>query len=215
MKKYLLLLFILITSISCAKALEIKELGFKSKDLKDIQISTRDNTSSLYFMQQNDLFGYYEDDKMFLYIRAITNPGIVDYNASDDLIDEVFSLLSKVNTSTYSYITHDDYKWIRFDFKDSKDRPMLEYFLCWKDVYITITYGQKSGDLSAETKNTIDEFVQSIDLTGKGKVPKSNFYKEGIEYYEEKNIKKNNYIIEIIMCVLAIGATWFITRKKI
>ena len=214
MKKYLLLLICLF-SFTFANALEIKDLGFKADDIKGMKIETRGNSDNDYFMKENDIFAYAETEDYLFYIRAVANPGIVDYKINDDLIDEVFNLISKVNTKEYSYIPHGDYKWIRFDYVDSGSRPIIEYFLSWKDVFITVTYIGKYESLTAEEKNKIDLFVSSINLSGKGVVPVSNVYRAGIDYFDEKQEeKKNSYTLEIILCILAIGITFVITRKK-
>ena len=213
MKKYLLLLLVLL-SFNTAKALKIEELGFKSDDIKGIEITTRNNSDNIYFMKENDMFGYSEGDNYYFYIRAIKNPGIKDYSADEDLIDEVFGLLSKVNSKTYSYIPHGDYKWIRFDYLDKDNKPILEYFLSWKDVFITITYISKGEEIDQDTKDKIDAFVKSISLNGKGNVPVSNVYKNGIDYFVEKNATKKSYLIEILICLTAIGITIYLTRKK-
>ena len=215
MKKYILLILLAFIGIT-ANALEIKDLGFKSKDIKDFTIYTRNNYKDKNFMKENDIFAIGESDGYTLYVRAIANPGIVNYEAKADLVDEVFGLIDKVNTTKYSYVIHKDYKWIRFDYVDKNNTPILEYFISWKDIFITITLVGNGSEISYDTKNTVDKFVESIELNGKGKVPVSNIYKAGIDYFQDnkKEEESSSYVVLILMCLCAIGITWFVTGKK-
>jgi hypothetical protein len=215
MKKYLLLILVALIAFN-VKALEIKDLGFKSKDIKDFTFYTRKNYKDTNFMIENDIFAIGESEGHILYIRAITNPGIVNYEAKADLVDEVFGLIDKVNTTKYAYVIHKDYKWIRFDYVDKNNTPILEYFISWKDIFITITLVGEGSEIPYDTKNEVDKFVESIELNGKGKVPVSNIYKAGIDYFQDnkKEEEKSSYIVLVLMCLCAIGITWFATGKK-
>ena len=128
-------------------------------------------------------------------------------------MDDVFGLIDRVNTNQYSFVTVKDYKWIRFQYK-TKDTniPLIEYYLAWKDLFITITVESKNADFKSGESDKINEFVRSIALDGKGKAEVSHVYLDGIDT-KPKNTKLP-LIIEVIICVIAIGVTYYITRKK-
>ena len=84
--------------------------------------------------------------------------------------------------------------------------------MAWKDLFITITVESKNADFKSGESDKINEFVRSIALDGKGKAEVSHVYLDGIDT-KPKNTKLP-LIIEVIICAIAIGVTYYITRKK-
>ena len=214
MKKYLIILLVVICLPFSVNALEIGRLGFKSDDIKDLTIETRDTSKNSYYNYVNNIYATGENDRYIFYLRAVENPIEVDYEVDKDIIDEVFGLLSLVNTNEYSYINSDQYKWIRFKYKTKQDNiPLIEYFLSWKDIFFTITFQGKDSEISSDDEQAMDLFVKSIKIDGKGKVEVSHVYEDGIDTKPTDNY--TFIIIESIICVFAIVIAYYCTRKKI
>lgn len=213
MKKVLfLLLFILLIPFT-ASALEINSLGLKAKDIDGINIYTRAELTDSYTYYVNNIYAQGENDNYKVYIRSIKNPIEYDYIPSADLTDDVFGLISNVNTNEYSYLTTDSYKWIRFIYKTKESNiQLLEYYLSYKDIFITVTFECKNTEFSFDEKNKMDEFVKSIQLTGEGQAEVSHIYLEGID--TKPFTIKYFLLIEIVVCVVAILITYLVTRKK-
>ena len=213
MKKILItLLFILIIPFT-VNAFEINSLGLKGKELDNATIYTREDMNDSYLYYLNNLYAQAENDNYKMYIRAIDNPIKKDYTPNADLTDDVFGLIENVNTNEYSFVETKDYKWIRFIYKTKDSNiPLTEYYLSYKDIFVTITFQSKNNDFSINEKREMEDFIKSITLTGKGKAEVSHIYLDGIDT-KPKTIK-NFLLFEIIGCVIAVGITYFVTRKN-
>ena len=211
MKKVIILLLALFITFGNAKALEIKSLGLKAKDSTEFTFKTRDEYENKYYMQAHDIYGIFENDDYKAYIRAIKNPGYKDYATDTDLTDDMFALLRNTNQNEYSYIKGKEFKWISMNYKQN-DINLVEYYLSWKNLFITITFQSKKGDFSNEKVALFNTFVRDVQLDGKGEVEPTHVLLSGIDKYKEP--EKKNYLPLIIGCLVAIGLTYYITRKK-
>ena len=213
MKKILyVLLFVLLIPFTI-NAFQIDSLGLKGNDINNLTIETRNEMKDSYTYYINNMYAQGENDDYKMYIRAIQNPLDHNFEPNVDLMDDVFGLIENVNTNEYSFITNKNYKWIRLLYKTKNENiPLLEYYLSYKNIFITITFQSKKSDFTIEEKTIMDEFVNSISLTGEGKVEVSHIYPDGIDT-KPKTIK-HFLIIEIIICVIAIVITYYVFRKK-
>jgi hypothetical protein len=216
MKKFLFLLITLIVIPFNISALTIDNLGL-SIDLPDgYKVSTRNNKEESYDFYSNNVYLKMEDYLgSDMYIRVVENPGIADYTAKKDLIDEVHGLIKVVNTNEYEYIDTKDYRFIKFEYQTKeKDKELVEYYLAWKDLFITITFQSKDSTLTKAMKETTDDIVKSIILTGNGKVEGIHVDVKKIDYLDLKKVNITLYVVEIVVCALIIFGVYKYTRRS-
>ena len=209
MKKYLLLIVALFVTFTSANALEIKSLGFKSSNIENMELITREDEDKLYYMYSHDIYAYGENDTYKFYIRAIANPGDLSFETNKDITNTVFSLLANKDTNEYSYISGKEYKWVKVKY-NQENFNVLEYYIAWKDIFITVTVQLKEGDFNSDQQYYFDNFVHGIKLDGKGKAEVSHVLLSGIDKFQEQ--KKKNYIRMIVLCLMLIGVTYWYTR---
>ncbi len=215
---FLILVLILFSSNIYAKDYHIDNLGLDI-DIDYNNVITRDNylDSDLSVTNYNNKYSYYQymnDNYVYLetynnninfMIRAIENPGIEDFTLERDVTDDVVSLSKKVNESTYSLLELDEFKLIRFVYKDNTNNIYFdEYFLSWKDVFYTFTF-KSNNEFSSTDITNCDNIMKTLKLTGNGKVIKSNIYKDGIDNKSDDYNTLNTCIsISIILIIIAL-----------
>ena len=209
MKKILILIIALFGFIGSANALEIKSLGFKSADIEGLELTTRDNKEKSYYMYAHDIYAYGENDDYKFYIRSVQNPSDTSFEIKKDITDVIFELLSGKDTNEYSYISTKDYKWVKVRYTQ-EGYNIVEYYIAWKDIFITITVQSLNGALPKDKEYEFDTYVHGIKLSGEGKVEVSHVYLAGIDKFKEP--EKKNYVLLVILCLALIGITYWYTR---
>ena len=214
MKKFLLTLIGIFLFIPCAKALEINQLGLTIDIPEGYNALTRDNTNkeNLSFMYKNNLYLETQDsNNQYIYIRAIENPKIQDFSIKNNIMNDVIGLANNINTNDYEYIESDPYKWVRFKYNDKNtDKEVIEYYLAWKKLFLTVTIQAKDKKIDADFKGKTDSIIKSIKLTGEGEAEVSHIYEDGLDKFDYGIDKR---ITLLIICLIIIGFTYWITRR--
>ena len=175
---------------------------------------TRENADikKLAFMYKNNIYLETEDNNnQYIYIRVVENPDIQDFNIKNDILNDVIGLAQNINTNDYEYIESDPYKWVKFKYSDTKsEKEVIEYYLSWKKIFITITIQAKNKQIDSDFKEKIDSVVKTIKLTGDGEVEVNHIYNDGLDKFD---YGIDNTITLIIICIIIIGFTYWITRR--
>lgn len=214
MKKFILTLIGIILFIPTANALEINQLGLSIDIPEEYNVLTRENTDkkNLSFMYKNNVYLETQDNNnQYIYIRAIENPGIQDFGIKSDILRDIIGLAQNVNTNDYEYVESDPYKWAKFKYNDKKtDKEVIEYYLAWKKIFITITIQAKDRKIDDNFKSKADSIIKTVKLTGEGEAEVSHIYEDGLDKFDYGIDKR---ITLIIICLIIIGITYWITRK--
>ena len=216
MKKILMILITLILIPINVKALTIDSLGLSIDLPQGYNVTTREDKNALYDFYNTNVYLKMEDYLgSDMYIRAIKNPGITNYEAKKDLIDEVHSLIQIVNTNEYEYVDSNGYRFIKFEYKTKDNKnELVEYYLSWKDLFITITFQSKESTLTQAMKDTTDDIIKTIKLTGNGIPDGKHVDSNKIDYFVEPNRSITKYVIEVIICSIVIFITYKVTRRR-
>jgi hypothetical protein len=215
MKKLLILIISLVVFIPNIKAIELEKLGLTIDLDESYTIYTRKDKNRLYDYYKKDIYlEAYDNQGDILYIRAITNPGLNNYKVGEDQVDAVVSLGRRLNVETYRYVDVGDYRWIKFDYYNKDSKHIIEYYLCWNDLFLTVTIQPQDGnELSEGIQKTSDNIVKTIKLTGTGRTDGIHVDEKYIDKLDKfKFIKK--YGIEILLCLGVIGFAYYFKHKK-
>ena len=217
MKKILLLIIGLFIFIPNVNGLTLDKLGL-TMDIPDgYTVYTREDRSKLENYYRNNIYlEIHDNDNDIIYVRVIDNPGIIDYSNKENLNSEVSQIARNIRAEVFNYVDAYDYRWIKFDYVSKNDKnELIEYYLSWKSIFITITIQAKDGKtLSQSIRTQADDLVKTIKLTGEGKTDGIHIDDKNIDKFEDRYNKLKNYIFEIILCLIAIGVTIYLKRKK-
>ena len=217
MKKILLLIIGLFIFIPNVNGLTLDKLGL-TMDIPDgYTVYTREDRSKLENYYRNNIYlEIHDNDNDIIYVRVIDNPGIIDYSNKENLNSEVSQIARNIGAEVFNYVDAYDYRWIKFDYVSKNDKnELIEYYLSWKSIFITITIQAKDGKtLSQSIRTQADDLVKTIKLTGEGKTDGIHIDDKNIDKFEDRYNKLKNYIFEIILCLIAIGVTIYLKRKK-
>ncbi|MCR5223945.1 MAG: hypothetical protein K6C11_02230 [Bacilli bacterium] len=216
MKKILMILITLILIPINVKALTIDSLGLSIDLPQGYNVTTREDKNALYDFYDTNVYLKMEDYLgSDMYIRVVQNPGITNYEVKKDLLDEVHSLIQIVNTNEYAYVDSNGYRFIKFEYKTKDNKnELVEYYLSWKDLFITITFQSKESTLTQAMKDTTDDIIKTIKLTGNGIPDGKHVDSNKIDYFVEPNRSITKYVVEVIICSIVIFITYKVTRRR-
>ena len=219
MKKILLFILSLFLFIPGVKGIEIKSLGLNIDIPKEYNPVTRetnydDKYDYLTLFYRNEIYlQTYDENEYIIYIRAIENPGIQNYKKGISLTSEVLSFKKLHQYDDYKYIESGDFQWIRFNYKDeTANKELLEYYLCWNQLFITITIQPKGETIDQSKYADFDKIVKTVTLTGDGQAEVNPLNEDDID--TNKHEFNRNVIWVIVFCVLLIVFTFYMTRRK-
>ncbi len=217
MKKLLILIIGLFIFIPSVNGLTLDKLGLTMDIPEGYTVYTREDRSKLENFYRNNIYlEIHDNDNDIIYVRVIDNPGIIDYSNKENLNSEVSQIARNIGAEVFNYVDAYDYRWIKFDYVSKNDKnELIEYYLSWKSIFITITIQAKDGkNLSQSIRTQADDLVKTIKLTGEGKTDGIHIDDKNIDRFEDRYNKLKNYIFEIILCLIAIGITIYLKRKK-
>jgi hypothetical protein len=225
MKKLLLIILsIFFITPVYAKEYTVQTLGLNIDIPDEYVVATRDNLNEIDYSnlgtnadELNTLFNnnsiYLEtlDDKngVTLFIRAIENPGIDSYTLDANTDSDALSIAKKAGVSEFKTIKTDQFKLIEINYT-SNSKELVEYYLSWKDLFITITAQATDSTLSDATKSAVDDIVKTLTLTGEGKITTTSETTAS-----SSDNKSSTYLNQFIfILVIAVVIIIYIYRKK-
>ena len=228
MKRILLIIGLFILTISNVNAITIERLGVTIDMPQEYTIMTRENIKEfnleelninyyekMYFYDVNNIYlESISDNDVTIYLRAIKNPGINNYTKDTDFSSEVFKVLKHGKNKTLYNVLNDKQKWMIVVYNDENhnNKQVIDCFLSWNDLFITITFQPKGDTLPKDYRKTVESILKTVKVTGNGKVEAPFVLLDKIDVKPKKDYTK--IIVISIICFVAIIVSLVATRKK-